>query len=179
MARNKPTTDDLPKYEIIEHNGREARLYDDGTIRNERGQLLKRPDYAPVITTDNAHEFLAKREAKRMRLYAEGAQLSVQNKQLIERYGEDAHLVERAMTLQTIATTADAGKAAVMADTALQRAQGYILDKGDADNPAQGIVQAAAIGAGMASAFERVLRDVLAAQGREAVDGQVTEEKSV
>lgn len=45
------------------------------------------------------------REEKRMRLYNEGAQLAVARGDLIEMYGADAHLVERAITLQQIATT--------------------------------------------------------------------------
>jgi hypothetical protein len=70
-----------------------------------------------------------RREEKRMRLYAEGAQMAVARRDLIAKYGEDAHIVERAITLQTIASTPEAGKAAVMADTALQRAQGYDTSK--------------------------------------------------
>lgn len=78
-----------------------------------------------VLTRDRAREMVRAREAKRMRLYAEGAQLAVEDAKLLQDYGQDAHIVERAMTLQRIASTPDAGKAAVMADTALQRAQGY------------------------------------------------------
>lgn len=64
--------------------------------------------------------------------------MSVQNKKLIEKYGDDAHIIERAMTLQTIASTPDAGKAAVLADQQLQRAQGYdVKDATPAQLPAQ------------------------------------------
>ena len=107
-------------------------LYSDGSQRNERGQALALPPKlaAHAITSANARDMLKLREEKRMRLYAEGAQLAVQNIGLVKQYGTDAHIVERAMTLQQIASTPDAGKAAVMADTALQRAQGYDV-KGD------------------------------------------------
>ena len=67
------------------------------------------------------------REEKRIRLYAEGAGRAVQDTQLIREYGKDAHIVERGMTLQQIATTPDAGKAAVMAAQALDVAQGLIV----------------------------------------------------
>jgi hypothetical protein len=101
--------------------------------RNERGQWLTLPTgAAPPITSDNAREMVRLREAKRMRLYAEGAQRMVQDAKLIEKYGEDAHLVERAMTMQTIATTPDAGKAAVLAAAHLDRAQGYDTGKAQA-----------------------------------------------
>lgn len=67
------------------------------------------------------------RAEKRMRLYAEGAGLAVVDHALVKQYGEDAHIVERARTLQEIATTPDAGKAAVMAAQALDVAQGLIV----------------------------------------------------
>lgn len=64
-----------------------------------------------------------------MRLYQEGAQLAVQDVALIQQYGQDAHLVERARTMQEIASTPDAGKAAVLAAQHLDRAQGYDMGK--------------------------------------------------
>lgn len=77
------------------------------------------------FTSETARLARRAREEKRMRLYSEGAQLAVERTDLIERYGSDAHMVERAINLQIVASTPEAGKAAVMADTALQRAQGY------------------------------------------------------
>lgn len=114
------------------------------------------------------------REEKRMRLYAVGAQRAVQDVGLKLEFGDDAHLVERAMTLQTIATTPDAGKAAVMADTALQRAQGYDTRDKDGD-PLPAV--AAAINHETAIVMERVLRAVLEAQDRlqlhDTIEGEV------
>ena len=86
------------------------------------------------FTSENARDMVRLREEKRIRLYNEGAKRAVQDLQLIREYGDDAHLVERAMTLQTIASTPDAGKAAVLADTALQRAQGYDTGKRDSSS---------------------------------------------
>jgi len=145
MARNKPTTDDLPKYEIVEYNGREARRYPDGSIRDSKGAFMALPPYLPEITTDNARDMIRLREAKRMRLYAAGAQLAVENKQLIERYGEDAHIVERGRTLQEIASTADAGKAAVMAAAHLDKAQGLMDKPADVAAPADAPVTLALV----------------------------------
>lgn len=116
----------MAKYEEIEYKGQPARLYEDGTIRNAKGQALTAPPglLKHAITSDTAHDMIAAREAKRRRLYAEGAQLAVQDMRLLEMYGHDAHIVERARTLQEIASTPDAGKAAVMADASLRKAQG-------------------------------------------------------
>jgi hypothetical protein len=100
--------------------------------RNARGQFLAPPPgSAPPITSDSARDMVRLREEKRRRLYNIGAQRMVQDEALVQEFGEDAHLVERAMTLQQIATTPDAGKAAVMADSALQRAQGYDVKQDD------------------------------------------------
>lgn len=80
-----------------------------------------------VIDRDRGREMVRAREEKRIRLYTEGAGRAVQDTQLIREYGKDAHIVERGMTLQQIATTPDAGKAAVMAAQALDVAQGLIV----------------------------------------------------
>lgn len=84
-----------------------------------------------VLTSDRARDMVRAREEKRMRLYAEGAGLAVQDTTLIQKYGEDAHIVERARTLQEIASTPDAGKAAVMASAHLDKAQGLVAERGN------------------------------------------------
>lgn len=65
MAVNTPmnTTDIKPKYEVIEYEGKPARLYPDGAIRNDKGQLLQ-PHPKGVehqITTENSREYKARR----------------------------------------------------------------------------------------------------------------------
>lgn len=92
-----------------------------------------------VIDRDRGREMVRAREEKRIRLYTEGAGRAVQDTQLIREYGKDAHIVERGMTLQQIATTPDAGKAAVMAAQALDVAQGLIVKgKPETDAPTDG-----------------------------------------
>lgn len=134
-------------------------LYSDGSKRNEKGQTVELPARMAqhAITSDTAHDMLRLREEKRRRLYALGAQRAVQDVQLVQEFGEDAHLVERAMTLQQIATTPDAGKAAVMADTALQRAQGYDTKPASSDDVPMQIAQ------GVAAAVLDLWRDVMSA----------------
>lgn len=87
---------------------------------------------APPITTENARDMLRARALKRARLSTEGALLATVRPDLIHKYGDDAPLVERAMTLQTIATTPEAGKAAVMSAQYLDKLQGYADDPADA-----------------------------------------------
>lgn len=105
--------------------------------RDSKGRFITLPKgAAPPITSDTARDMVRKREEKRIRLYNEGAKRAVLDPQLIREYGDDAHIVERGMTLQTIASTPDAGKAAVMAAQHLDKAQGLIADKVQADAPA-------------------------------------------
>ena len=87
---------------------------------------------APPITPDTAHDMLRARALKRARLATDGALLATVRPDLVLKYGDDAPLVERAMTLQTIATTPEAGKAAVMSAQYLDKLQGYADDPADA-----------------------------------------------
>ena len=64
MAVNTPlkTEEIKPKYEVIEYEGQEARLYADGSIRNAQGHWLAKHPAGTEITHDNAREMLAKRQ---------------------------------------------------------------------------------------------------------------------
>ncbi len=124
-----------------------------------------------VLSRDKAIEMVRAREEKRMRLYAEGAQMSVANKHLITKYGEDAHIVERGMTLQTIASTPDAGKAAVMAAQHLDKAQGLVSDvKQSAD-----VGQMSPLELAMASLIEAVTSKVRQS-GVDVIDAETSDE---
>jgi len=125
-------------------NGRETRVLSNGSIADvATGQIIK----GPAMSPDTARDMVRAREAKRIRLYAEGAQLSVADAALIAQYGPDAHIVERGMTLQTIASTPDAGKAAVMAAAHLDKAQGLYTDPSDSTSTApQSATEAALVG---------------------------------
>ncbi len=63
MAVNTPmkTEDIKPKYEVIEYEGKPARLYPDGAIRNEKGHWLAQHPGAVPITHENARELQARR----------------------------------------------------------------------------------------------------------------------
>ena len=122
------------EYEVVEHNGKQARKYPNGAIRDERGRVIvPQPELAKhAITSDTAHDMLRARAMKRARLATEGALLATVRTDLVLKYGDDAPLVERAQTLQTIATTPEAGKAAVMSAQYLDKLQGYADDPADA-----------------------------------------------
>lgn len=146
--------------------------------RDENGRWLTLPPgAAPLITSDTARDMVRLREEKRRRLYAVGAQRVVQDARLIAEFGDDAHLVERAMVLQQIATTPDAGKAAVMADIQLQRSQGYDVrtDDGGSPPPIREVVS------GVADAMMRILADIMRVQSsipeqiHETIDGEIKE----
>ena len=63
MVNNPLTTTELPKYEIIEYNGRQARRYPDGSIRDERGRMLANLPGTEnkAITSQNAPALARKR----------------------------------------------------------------------------------------------------------------------
>lgn len=164
--------------ETKEQDGRMVRVYDNGAVQDVQTGYWVAPAKTGMITADNARDMLRLREQKRHRLYALGAQRAVQDVQLLEEFGEDAHMVERAMTLQVIATTPDAGKAAVMADTALQRAQGYDVKPTDGTDPPPPTSEA---GAEAARILARVLSDVInqvtiAVNLHDTIEGEIRDE---
>ncbi len=61
MVNNPLTTTDLPKYEVIEYNGRQARRYQDGSIRDERGRMLANLPGTQKITPETALAHARKR----------------------------------------------------------------------------------------------------------------------
>lgn len=142
---------------------------EDTQVHAPRRKIPGAKGYGTLTPFDSASgraAALARHERAR-RLYAEGAGRAVQDVQLIREYGEDAHIVERAMTMQTIATTPDAGKAAVLAAAHLDRAQGLTAQAGgDGEAPA-------AVLALSADAL-RVLAGWLGGDRREVVDADWT-----
>lgn len=51
----------------VREDGTEVRQYEDGNIRNQRGQLLVLPENAPVITSENARQYHQMRKDKILR----------------------------------------------------------------------------------------------------------------
>jgi hypothetical protein len=67
VCYNRDMTD--AKYTLLEvlPDGTERRQYADGYIRNQRGQIIVLPENAPVITSENAHEYHKMRKEKILR----------------------------------------------------------------------------------------------------------------
>lgn len=117
-------TDTQPRTKVLANGA----VYD-----YDKGRIVANPGGGTqAITSDTAHDMLRARALKRARLATEGALLATVRPDLVLKYGDDAPLVERAQTLQTIATTPEAGKAAVMSAQYLDKLQGYADDPADA-----------------------------------------------
>ena len=90
----------------------------------DRGRIISGKNITTKITSENAREMQSLSIARKRLVMAAAANREVQDVTLFEQFGDYAHVAERAITLQRIATTAEAGKAAVMAHDALTRDTG-------------------------------------------------------
>lgn len=141
---NATSTAPLP-YEAIEHKGRPARLYPDGSIRNERGHWLAVHPLGHVITRDDASVLAASAVAKKRAVMMAAANREVPA-ELIAEYGAFAHVAERAQTLQRIASSPEAGKAAVMAHDALIRDTGMAEKQAEQAQQPSSLTEQALVG---------------------------------
>lgn len=119
MSKNKPVdTERLPNTKVLTNGA----IYDTDKKRivGMKAELAERNTQ---ITSANGAEMQAKAVAKKRLVMAQAANRDVAP-ELIAQYGDYAHVAERAITLQQIATTPEAGKAAVMAHDALVRDMG-------------------------------------------------------
>lgn len=64
MGKNVPIDAELPTYEVIEYEGKSARLYPDGSIRNERGHWLAMHPNSRPITSETARTMAQIRHEK-------------------------------------------------------------------------------------------------------------------
>jgi len=117
----------------------------------DKHRIVDSSKVTTLITSDNAREYQTRAVAKKRLVMAEAANSRVRP-DLVERYGDYAHVAERAETLQEIATTPDAGKAAVMAHAALVRDTG--MDEPRAAETAQAVQSGADI---VLSLIERIM----------------------
>jgi hypothetical protein len=87
-------TEMATNYEVIEHEGKQARRYSDGSIRNERGHMLAPLPGAHTISKEDASTLaLRKQERKRQRIEA-GALAAVQDKLPDAFTGDDGDWIE-------------------------------------------------------------------------------------
>ena len=88
----------------------------------ETKRIVKGPD-KPPITAENAREYQLRAIAKKREAVLRAANREVAP-ELIAEFGEYAWAAEGAVNMQRLASSPEAGKAAVMAFEALQRAAG-------------------------------------------------------
>ena len=124
MAKTKktniPIDAPLPENVRVLKNGA---LYDD-----EKKRIVGvRPDLATgaltMINSENAAEYQLRAVVNKRLVMMQAANAEVPP-ELVAKYGAYAHVAERAQTLQRIASSPEAGKAAVMAHDALIRDTG-------------------------------------------------------
>ena len=117
---NTPVDAPLPETVKVFKNGA---LYDTETKRI----IGVRPELATgettQITSSNAAEYQARAVVNKRLVMMQAANAEV-SPELVAQYGAYAHVAERAQTLQRIASSPEAGKAAVMAHDALVRDTG-------------------------------------------------------
>lgn len=157
-------------YEVITYEGREARLYPDGSIRNEKGHMIAPLPGKHTITQEDAASLAKRKHERKREIIAKTAAAAVERDDYRKNWGDDAWIAAVAEAQYIKATTPDDPKS-TQAAAFLFREAGIAEGKQDSDN-VQTVAQAAAIGAGVASALERVLRDVM---GRDIVDGTATD----
>ncbi len=114
MPKNKPIVGDLPNTRVLANGA----VYDMDAKR-----IVSAENTTTKFTSANAAEMQARAVAKKRLVMAEAANSDVRP-DLVAKYGDYAHVAERAITLQQIATTPEAGKAAIMAHDALVRDMG-------------------------------------------------------
>lgn len=115
---NKPVDEPLPEVVQVQ------KLEGDGVIVRGKGGLFLKGTRSPhMITSENAREMQASGVIKKREVMMQAANAEVPA-ELIAQYGAYAHVAERAQTLQRIASSPEAGKAAVMAHDALIRDTG-------------------------------------------------------
>jgi hypothetical protein len=175
MPKNKLTTDELPKYEVIEWEGRQARRYPDGAIRNEKGQAIALPPKLAIhaITSENARDMTRLAITKKRETVLRAANKMVQNRELIAEFGDMAYIAEATQTMQQLATTPEAGKSAVMAYESLIKHSGMGEGK-DAETGSQPATVTEHALAGLIDAITRNL-DVIPMRKDNVLDADIQE----
>ena len=95
-----------------------TRVLSNGAVHDGK-RIISGPT-KPYFTAENGAENQKRAIAKKRMIMAKAANSRVQP-ELVAEYGADAHIAERAIALQLIATTPESGKAAVMAHSVLIR----------------------------------------------------------
>jgi hypothetical protein len=125
--------------QIQTQDGTTARLYPDGSIRNEKGHPIpgtKIPNEGHEITHENAREFHIKRIERGQAVARAAANEAVQRADFRTKYGDEAFLAEMIYAAMETATTPTANQQ-INAAKFISKAAGYDMDAGadqDRDN---------------------------------------------
>ena len=133
------STNSQVSYTLIDYNGQKARKYPDGSIRDSRGRTLTRPpilDDHTITTTDRARALVRSREEKRARIIAEAANVAVERREFIDRYGPDAYIAEIAYAQTVKAMTPDDPKSTAAANFVFEQAGISAKQAANGDNQA-------------------------------------------
>jgi hypothetical protein len=156
MAINTPISTDTtaPRTKVLKNGA----VYD-----MNKGRIVANPGGGThAITSANARDMQKLAVERKREVVAHAANRAVQDRSLLAEYGDYAHVAERAMTLQMIATTPEAGKAAVMAHQAL------IADTGMSEKALQDNPTAPTVG-DMAGLVDALAAFVAAVKGNDSV----------
>jgi len=115
-----------PKSTRVEEVSPGVWLYSDGMKRNAMGHTVELPEAmkARQITSATAHDMLRLREQKKHEVMARALNREVQP-ELIAEFGDYAWMAEGAINMQRMATSPEAGKAAVMAFESVMEHTGH------------------------------------------------------
>ena len=141
-------------------------------VRDKGGKFQKGTKSPAPITHESAREMQRKGVLAKRAVAASAANRAVEDKSLLDEYGDMAYIAEGAITMQRIATTPEAGKAAVMAWDALIRNTGLdekTMQAAEAQRPATAVDDALA-------ALIHAITDGYKADAADTVDGDVSDE---
>ena len=130
------STNSQVQYKIVDYNGKKARQYQDGSIRNSRGQLLVRHPQAKPITSDNAIAYQRRRQELRAATIAQAANEAVENNSLSVQYGDMNWVAAIAQAQYIKATTPDDPKSTAAANFLLEQAGISAKQAANGDNQA-------------------------------------------
>jgi hypothetical protein len=148
--------------------GQPAWKYSDGSIRGEAGKLIEKMGGGLEITPANARQLNRRATEIKRAVIMAAANREVQDETLIRDFGEYAYIAEGAITMQKIATTPEAGKAAIMAYESLINNSGM--------GEKQQEQQQARTDDPVAHALLALVRHITKGQAnREVIDGHVQE----
>ena len=108
------------KYTLITYNGKPARQYPDGSIRDTNGRFMAQHPAGDEITRENAREYQQLGVEAKRRTLRQAANDAVERGDISLGYGQHAYIAEIGQAMQRKATNIDDPKAVDAARFLLQ-----------------------------------------------------------